>query len=114
MVGGRASHIFNKDASGHSVAACIRLIWNDDKKKTETQRAIAKKILKYSFKILYTSFHLNSQTVSGQRILPRCCFDHDLFFSSFLRSVRTAMLDTSFRCHFEPYNPSVENTYICL
>ena len=78
-------------------------------KKAERHRAIDINI--YSFKILFTSFHLNNQTVSRRRILSSCCFD---LFNSFLRSVRTATLDTSFWHPFELYNSSLENMYICF
>ena len=85
----------------------ILLILNDDK-ETERHKAVDKK---YSFKILFTSFHLNNQTASGQRILSSCCFD---LFNSFLRSVRMTTLDTSF-CHIlELLDRSLENTYICF
>ena len=43
----------------------ILLILNDDK-ETERHKAVDRK---YSFKILFTSVHLNNQTASGQRIL---------------------------------------------
>ena len=57
----------------------------------------------YSSKILFTSFYLNNQTESGRRILSSCCFCLILIF---LRSVRAASLDISFRPPFELHNHS--------
>ena len=85
----------------------ILLILNDDK-ETERHKAVDRK---YSFKILFTSFHLNNQTASGERILSSCCFD---LFNSFLRSVRMMTLDTSFHHILEVLDRSLENTCICF
>ena len=92
---------FNKETY-----TAILLILNGDKNTTQSRW-----IKIYSSKILFTSFHLNNQTESGQRILSSCCFCLILIFS---RSVRTATLDASLRPPFELHNHSFENTYVCF
>ena len=49
-----------------------------------------------SFKILFISFHLNNQAVSGGHILSSYCF-HLFKLPSLFRLVRMATLDTSFQ-----------------
>ena len=67
---------FNKDAYGHSV---------DFKRRQKKLKDTKPQIKIYSFQILFTSLHLNNQTVSGQPILSTCCF---ALFDSFSMSVR--------------------------
>ena len=55
----------------------IQLILNDHEKNGNTQSCMIKI---YSFKILFTSFHLNNQAVSGRCILSWYCFELAIWF----------------------------------